>query len=176
MRRLILLRHAKSDWADRALSDHDRPLAARGRAAAPLIGKWLAQSEGSPDRAVVSTARRTRETWALVARELDGAPEPVFERRIYEARASDLLDVVRETPDRVGTLLMVGHNPGMAELAARLVGAGDGEARLRMARKFPTAAVAVMEVYGDGWADLAPRTASLVDFVTPRDLDGVEDE
>jgi phosphohistidine phosphatase len=110
MRRLILLRHTKSDWPA-GMVDFERPLAARGRRAAPLMGRLLIDRGLVPDRVVVSPAARTVETWALASAGLVQLPPGEQDGRIYEAPAYELANVIRETPDEVGTLLLVGHNP-----------------------------------------------------------------
>ena len=163
-RRLILLRHAKSDWPD--VPDRDRPLAKRGRHDAPKIGRWLRDRAYLPDIVICSDARRTRQTWKRVARELGGSPSVTFEPRAYAASAMTLLYLVMELPATSRTALLVGHNPGVSELATSLALPPDGDdAPIR----FPTAAVAVLDVPGD-WADLAPGRARLIDFTTPADL------
>ena len=117
-RRLILLRHAKSDWPD--VPDQDRPLAKRGRRDAPRIGRWLHEHGYQPDVAVVSAAARTRQTWDLVAPELGGSPAVRFEPRAYAASALTLLYLAQELPERYRTALLIGHNPGLSELATSL--------------------------------------------------------
>ncbi len=121
-RRLVLLRHAKSDWPD--VADHDRPLAKRGRRDAPAVGRWLGQSGYAPDAVICSTALRARETWELASAGLQtavpgAAPAVRYESRVYEATVLGLLMLVREFPPQWRTALLVGHNPGMAELTAR---------------------------------------------------------
>ncbi|MFN3853963.1 MAG: SixA phosphatase family protein [Phreatobacter sp.] len=170
MRRLILLRHTKSDWPT-GLRDIDRPLAARGRRAAPLMGRVLVERGLIPDRVLVSTARRTGETWALARAGHPELPEGIGEPRIYEAPAFLLANVIRETPDTVRTLLLVGHNPGMEDLASQLVGSGDEQARARLARKYPTGGLAVIGLDLASWRDLARQGGRLEAFVVPRDLD-----
>ena len=160
-RRLILLRHAKSDWPD--VPDHDRPLAKRGRKDAPVIGRWLRDHGYVPDTVICSTALRTRQTWDRVAPELTGSPEVRFEPRAYAASALTLLYLCQELPDRCRAALLIAHNPGIAELADSL--AGPGQPGL----SFPTAAVAVFEFTGD-WPGLAPGQARLLDSTTPADL------
>ena len=169
MRRLILLRHAKSDWPD-GTPDHERPLAERGREAAPVIGAYMAREGLVPDRVLVSSARRTQETWALVAPQLRSSPEVEREPRIYEANVSTLLAVVQGQPVACHTLLMVGHNPGFEDLAARLTDSGSVEARLAMAAKFPTGALAVIDLPVDRWEDVTPKSGRLDRFITPRAL------
>jgi phosphohistidine phosphatase len=173
VRRLVLLRHAKSDWPD--VADHDRPLAERGRRDAPAVGRWLAASGCRPDAVVCSTARRAMETWELAAAALaavpadgvpaDGVPaagpEVRFEPRIYEATVLGLLMLVREFEPRWQTVLMVGHNPGLAELTIGLAGPEP-----EPPRAFPTAFVAVLGLPG-GWAEAAPGEARLLEFALP---------
>lgn len=189
-RRLILLRHAKSDWPEGP--DLDRPLAKRGRRDAPRIGRWLREHNFVPDVVICSAARRTRETWALVSPELarpeparpepGGAPSVRFEPRAYAASALTLRYLVQELPGRYRTALLLAHNPGLAELAASLAGGAAGPpasptgnpqlgraGKPRIGPAFPTAAVAVFELAGD-WASLWPGTARLVAFTTPADV------
>lgn len=160
--RLILLRHAKSDWPEE-VPDHDRPLAKRGRRDAPAVGRWLRQHGHIPDTVICSTARRTRETWELASAKLDSDPDITFEPRAYAASAMTLLHLVRELPESAGTALIIAHNPGISELARSLAGTSRGEL------SFPTAGVAVLEVRLS-WADLGPGDASLVAFATPADM------
>jgi phosphohistidine phosphatase len=123
-RRLILLRHAKSDWPD--VPDHDRPLAKRGRRDAPRIGRWLHEHGYQPDVVVVSDAARTRQTWDLVAPELGGSPAVRFEPRAYAASALTLLYLAQELPERYRTALLISHNPGLSELATSLAAPPEG--------------------------------------------------
>ncbi len=164
----MLLRHAKSDWPD--VPDRDRPLAKRGRRDAPAIGRWLHDQGYLPDAVVCSTARRARQTWKLVAPELGGSPSVTFEPRAYAASALTLLYLVRELPAACRAALLIGHNPGIAELANSLAEAPDGDGH--GALRFPTAAVAVFEI-PVGWADVDPLTpgqARLLAYTTPADL------
>jgi phosphohistidine phosphatase len=190
-RRLILLRHAKSDWPD--VPDRDRPLAKRGRRDAPRIGRWLHEHGYQPDVVVVSAATRTRQTWDLVAPELGGLPAVHFEPRAYAASALTLLYLAQELPARYRTALLIAHNPGLSELATSLAAppesdraagpasigpASTGPAATRPAVKdngplpaisLPTAAVAVFEFSGD-WPSLTPGHARLTNLTTPADL------
>lgn len=165
-RRLVLLRHAKSDWPD--VADHDRPLAKRGKRAAPLAGRWLARSGFVPDAVVCSTARRARDTWELAAAalaEASGAAPPVrYEPRVYDATVLGLLMLVREFPDGERTVLIVGHNPGLAELAVGLATPPP-----EPPSAFPTAAIAVLGLPGD-WASAGPGEAHLLAFAVPADM------
>ncbi|HEV7318390.1 MAG TPA: histidine phosphatase family protein [Ensifer sp.] len=167
--RLMLLRHAKSAWPD-GVADIDRPLGERGRKAAHLMGAYLARHGLVPDRALVSTAKRAQETWHLVAGALPGSIAVENTRAIYEVGSDQILGVIRATPAGVRSLLVVGHNPGMEALAFELVGSGDPDARMRLAAKFPTAALAVLQFEGAGWEALSPGRARLMEFVTPRSL------
>ena len=133
---LILLRHAKSDWSGHEV-DHDRPLAARGRRQAPDAGRWLAANVDSIDLAVVSTAQRARTTWDLASAELDPPPRTRHDVDVYAASVSQLLDVVRHFDEALGTVVLVGHNPGIEDLAETLT--GDGV-------PMPTSALAVIEL------------------------------
>jgi phosphohistidine phosphatase len=135
---LILLRHAKSDWSGQE-GDHDRPLAKRGRRQAPEAGRWLAANVDSIDLAVVSTAERARTTWDLASGELDEEPETRHDADAYAASVDDLLDIVRGFDEALGTVVLVGHNPGIEDLAEVLT-AG----RVPM----PTSALAVIELDG----------------------------
>lgn len=163
MPRLLLMRHAKSSWADSGMADHDRPLNERGIAAAAAMGRYFVGQGIVPDRILVSTARRTRETIAGVMAEPQNWPEPVFDERIFAASSARLTGIIRDTPDEVGTLLIVGHNPGMQMLATEW---GGAEAWSRVG-KFPTAALAIIDVDGP-WADA--RGGRLLDFVRPKNL------
>ena len=120
-RTLILLRHAKSDWAGQQ-ADIDRPLAERGVRQAPRSGRWLFANIRRIDLAVVSPAERARATWELAADECDDAPPTTIDRRVYAASARQLLDVVHDLPDEAHTVVIVGHNPGMEQLASALTG------------------------------------------------------
>jgi phosphohistidine phosphatase len=174
MRRLLLLRHAKSDWSGGGL-DVDRPLAARGREAAPRMAAYLKDESLLPDLALVSSARRTRETWDLVRPAL-GPVEARFEPRIYEAPVARLLAVVQEVDASIRTLLMVGHNPGFQDLARTLVGHGDRYAFARLQDKYPTAGLAVLDFSVEAWSDVVPGGGRLDRFVTPKSLGAGEDD
>lgn len=171
MRRLMLLRHAKSDWSQPGQRDHDRELSARGRTAAPQIGAYLAARALAPECALVSTARRTRDTWKLVAPSLATRPKTLFDDRIYEARPGDILAAIRETPASCQSLLVVGHNPGLQELALLLIKDGSQDDIDRLAEKFPTAGLAVIDMPADDWASMRTGSGRLDSFITPRGLE-----
>ena len=169
-RRLLLLRHAKSAWPD--MADSERPLNDRGRRDAPAMGRWLRDCGYIPDVVLCSTARRTRDTWALLAGELDAEPAVRYEQRIYEATALSLLHLLREAGGDYRTALLIGHNPGIAELAVGIAQMTDGPAAEPLDRareKFPTGAVAVLQFKGE-WVDLIPGEALMVDFAVPRNV------
>jgi phosphohistidine phosphatase len=174
MRRLILLRHAKSDHPV-GLADHDRPLNPRGRAAAPRMGAYIAEAGLRPDHVLVSSARRTLETWDAVRVPLDGNPGETVPA-LYESGANQILDVVRGAPDSAGTLLVVGHNPGLQDFATEVVGSGSKADRRRLATQFPTAALAVITFEAERWADIARGAGRLDRFVRPKDLDPDADD
>jgi phosphohistidine phosphatase len=165
---LLLLRHAKSSWADPGLRDHDRPLNDRGRNAAQSMGEHLRARGWLPDVVLCSSARRTCETAALLA--LPSSVELAVEDDLYLADPDTVLHRIRAVDDRAATVLVIGHNPTMHEVALDLVADGDKHALRRLGEKYPTGALAVFDVDGV-WPALAPATAHLVAFTTPRDLD-----
>lgn len=167
MRRLMLARHAKSSWGDVTLSDHDRPLNARGRKAAPRVARALSQAGFVPDLAYSSTSVRTRETWALMEPAFPEPPVVEFRRELYGASPRGVLDIIADTGDDVGTLLVLGHNPSTHALAAYLSKSGRPERIDRLRYKFPTGAVAVIEIAGATWGD-AREGGALLDFFLPR--------
>ena len=160
---LLLLRHAKSSWDDPALADHDRPLAPRGRRAAQLIGEHLRRERVPVSLVICSSALRARETLELV-----GPPGEVrIEPQLYGASAEQLLKRVRQLPEKVDTVMLVGHNPGIQELAVRLAGEDAGLA----GQKFPTGALSTLTFAGP-WRGLEAGGAQLAGFARPRELEG----
>ncbi|CAM5711257.1 hypothetical protein STAFG_7211 [Streptomyces afghaniensis 772] len=167
LRRLVVLRHAKSAWP-LDVADHERPLAPRGRRDAPAAGQTLAEADCLPDLALCSTAVRARRTWELAAAEW-GTPPPVrFDRRLYAASPAGLLAVVHEVSAEVETLLLIGHNPGLEELVLALAGDGLDDTLERVRTKFPTSAVAVLSWHGTTWRALTPGAALLTSMTVPR--------
>jgi phosphohistidine phosphatase len=165
-RRIVLLRHAKADWPQ--VSDHERPLAERGRKDAPVAGRRLAETGIAFDLALCSTASRTRETWKLAVHELPHRPRTVYEERLYEASLGDLIALLNETSDEVADLLVIGHNPGMHALADALTGKSEGDALARMTQRgFPTAAFALVGFSGS-WKSLEHGVGTLLDYWTPQ--------
>lgn len=171
MRTLLLLRHAKSSWDNPKLIDFDRPLNPRGRRDAPRMGVAMRRDGHVPDRVLCSTARRTRDTWALVEPQLSTDARVTYLDRIYDATPDTLLDVVRNACPDTRTLLLVGHNPGIEMLAMRLIGPGSAaEPVSQVQEKFPTTALAVLRFETDRWDGVAERSGALTTFVRPKDL------
>ena len=175
MRRLLLLRHGKADRHS-AGGDRERPLTHRGLSDARRVGEHLAHQGLTPELAVASNAKRARQT---LEQALDAFPEHVphlVENTIYNATADHLLEILSQSPDRVETLLVVGHNPGFAELAIALAGTGEAEALQGLRQKYPTAALAVLEFPVENWAQASFGGAKLASFVIPADLRGEDAE
>jgi phosphohistidine phosphatase len=170
MKTLILLRHAKSDWDAPSTPDFERPLSERGRKAAPLVGKWLRDEELVPDLVLASAAQRAQETLGLVTQALDGTLPVRSEHDLYMAEPDRILAIVRGVGDDVDRLMVVGHNPGIEQLARGLAVEGKKKALAKMTNKFPTGAAAVIEYDVASWADIAPGTGKLRAFVRPKDL------
>jgi phosphohistidine phosphatase len=147
---MILLRHAKSDWPAGEV-DINRPLAGRGRRQAPEAGRWLNASVGRIDLALVSPARRARSTWDIASAEIDVPPPTEIDARLYAASPQQILDVVRELADDLHTVILVGHNPGMEDLASLLAGE-----RVPM----PTSALAEFALSGR-WPEADASSATL---------------
>jgi phosphohistidine phosphatase len=164
-RRLVLIRHAKAAGGTR---DIDRPLADRGVLDAAAIGQRLKSLDLSPDRVVVSTALRTQQTWEVAAAVQDDSPVATIDPRVYNNTIEDLLAVIRDTPSALATLIVVGHNPSMGELAVVLDdGAGDAAAREGIATSFPTSGVCVFEITAE-WSHVDARDGTVLSFARPR--------
>jgi phosphohistidine phosphatase len=164
--RLLLIRHAKSSWDEPTLADRERPLAKRGRKAAERVGAHLRRESLRPDLVLCSASTRTRETLELLAlRDVDRS----IEEELYAATAEELLARLRRVPEEAATVAVIGHNPGIQELATELVGADAAAGGVRLREKFPTGAVAVFDVRGP-WRDVASDRARLASFVIPREL------
>ena len=171
MKRLYLLRHAKSDWADPDRIDADRPLSPRGRRAAPTLGRYMRRQGLIPALVLASTARRTEETWDLLSETLKSVVPVETSHKLYLASPARLLKTIRGVDDTVASVVIVGHNPGIQALALELAGSGDASARARIAEKYPTGGLAVFDFAVDHWADVAAGGGELERFVVPRDLD-----
>lgn len=164
MRTLYLLRHAKSSWDDPDLRDSDRPLAPRGRKAVRRIAGHVEHSEIRPGLVLCSPARRARETLDGLAPAL-ARPETVFDERLYGASEDELLSRVREVPDGVGSVLLVGHNPGIGRLLELLTGRG-----LPVPDDVPTGALATLTFAAASWREIGPGEGTLAAYVVPRQL------
>lgn len=164
---LYLLRHAKSSWDDPGLADHERPLAPRGERAGRAMAGYVRDNAISPALVLCSTAKRARMTLDLVAAGFAADPPPrvQLDRAVYEADAEELLAMLRDLPPDAPSAMLVGHQPAIGDLARLLAGADE-----RLAGKFPTGALAILE--GGEWRALGPGTAHMSELVRPRRLEG----
>ncbi|UXN58286.1 SixA phosphatase family protein [Phyllobacterium zundukense] len=169
MRRLMLLRHAKSDRPE-GTDDHQRPLAKRGRRTSPLMGTYMAEKGLMPDLAIVSTARRAKETWKRARSAFKHNISRRKEPRIYNASAKAILDIIKETAPDVKALLLVGHNPGLQDLALRLIGKGSQSDLSRLHQKYPTAGLVVIDFDVKRWRDVSDDLGRLIRFETPKSI------
>jgi phosphohistidine phosphatase len=167
MRRLMLLRHAKTERAEPGARDRDRELTKRGRTDSQAIGAYMARHGLVPDLVLVSPATRAQETWTLAGDFFAKPPKAVDEERIYNASADNLLLLVGEA-GRARSLLLVGHNPGFHDLAVALIASGDVAARERLSEKLPTTGLVVIDLAFDDWSLLHPHSGRLERFVSPR--------
>lgn len=172
MKTLTLLRHAKSSWDDPVERDFDRPLNARGRKAAVTVGRHMRGEQLSFDHVVASPALRIVETIEEVEAGYGSALAPAYDRRVYLASASSLLDVVHELPEGAQSALLIGHNPGLEDLILLLIPDRAGDLlRDLVEEKFPTASLATLTFAVDDWAAIKAGGGALVRFTRPRDLD-----
>jgi phosphohistidine phosphatase len=168
-----LMRHAKSSWDDPTLADHDRPLAKRGRKAARRMAAYLERRGVHPQLILCSSAVRARQTCDALDAAGDGSSEVLIEDGLYGAGAGELLSRLQQLSESVGEVLVIGHNPGLQDLALLLTGRGDAAARARLRDRFPTGAVATLTASAP-WASLAAGSARLSALVTPRELPSPE--
>jgi len=168
VKRLYLLRHAKSSWDDPSLADEERPLSPRGRKAAKKVAGYLANEGVRPDLVLCSPARRTQQTLDLLGDALGAGVATRVEPALYGADEESLLAVVRGLPADADSALLIGHNPGLERFALSLARAGTELDRLR--EKMPTAALARVDLEVEGWSDTAPGTGVLAGYVIPADL------
>ena len=168
MKRVYLLRHAKSSWKDDSVADRDRPLAGRGRRAAKAMAGHLEAEEIRPDLVLCSPARRTRETLQLLEGAFGDRVEARVDEALYGASEPELLTRLKELPNEVGSVMLIGHNPGLEQLALAL--ASDGEGLARMREKYPTAALATIDLPAERWSAIERGSGELVGYVRPRDL------
>lgn len=170
MKKVILLRHAKSSWDDPAVDDHDRPLNRRGKAAAPLIGHWLSERRHLPDTVLCSSAARTTETVRRLRKTLPKLPAPAVERELYHASPSAMRDRLAMLPQDCETVMLVGHNPGLGSLVRKLSDGRENRRCRRAYEHFPTGAAAVLELDVESWSQIDFASARFVDFAVPREL------
>ena len=162
---MILTRHAKSAWDDPLTPDRDRPLNDRGKAAAADLGQWLASRGYVPDEVLCSDALRTRKTYSGIAPALPGSPELILKPALYHAGAEVMLAVLRHATG--GTVMMIGHNPGIAEFAGRIVAAPPRNPEFA---RYPTGATLVVEFAVSDWAEVGFGTGVTDDFIVPREI------
>jgi phosphohistidine phosphatase len=167
VKRLYVLRHAKSSWDDPGVADHARPLAGRGRRAAKAVARHLRDRGVQPDLVLCSPARRARETLKRIEPAL-GQVAVEFDGGIYGASAGELIERLRALPDDVGSVLLIGHNPGLQDLIVAV--AHPSRAAREVEATYPTAALATLEFSGESWRALGADTAELVELTRPRDL------
>lgn len=170
MRKVILVRHGKSSWDDPELDDHDRPLAPRGRRASPVIARWLEARGHAADRVLCSSAVRARETHAAMAQAV-AMPEATVEPDLYHAAPGQMLERLRAIGPQAASVMVIGHNPGLAALARRLARPKVRAGCARAFRHFPTAAAAVFTFDTEDWGALGWGTGTFVDFAVPRELE-----
>lgn len=168
MKRLTILRHAKSDWGDAKLDDFDRPLNDRGWKAARRMGSELKHRGIKFDLIIASPAARARETLDGLTEKLKPNVEIRFEPRMYLASEEDLLEIVRDLPESVDAPLFVGHNPGMHQLVLDLT--REGSERSQIVHKFPTAALAQIELPADRWRDVSQGSGKIAALILSREL------
>jgi phosphohistidine phosphatase len=170
MKSLYAMRHAKSSWSDPSLADFDRPLARRGIKAARSVARVLDDVDPRPELALCSTAVRAVQTYEAIASRLQYSITTVFRDDLYGASSTILLNVLRDAPENVSSVLLIGHNPGIQELLIALTENDGGDTAGQLRLHFPTAALAVLRIRGP-WARLAPGRATLDNFVLPRTLE-----
>ena len=171
-KRLFVIRHAKSSWADRTLSDHDRPLTHRGKEAAYRMGEDLANRSVLPTLVLCSPALRTRMTWQIMSMKIDLARHPslMYVQDFYHADADELLAGVRRYGDEHQAVGLVGHNFSVRDLVMMLVPDGDRRKVDKQLGKFPTAAIAELKLDIDSWSHLEAGKGRLVRYMTPKKL------
>ena len=170
MKRLCLLRHAKSDWGDPAKDDFDRPLNSRGETAADFMADYIAGSPYRPDAILCSTAARASATCAPLCTALGTEAPVTYLDDLYHAMPDVMMEAIRKAPDAAETLLIVGHNPGLVLLAMALAEDPEEETALRIAHGVPTGGFIVFEFEAARWADIEEGKGSPVFFGRPRDL------
>jgi phosphohistidine phosphatase len=167
---LSLLRHAKSSWKNPTLPDRERPLATRGVADAPMMGRAMSERGIDPELALCSSARRTVDTLALVLPELKVEPRVVYEDALYHASPAEMLQMLREIQPGASQVMIVGHNPEIQVFALDLIGSGPKHLRDRLKEKYPTAGLVVINFTAGLWSSVDVNSGSLNLFLVPREL------
>ena len=170
-KRLILLRHAKSAWDNQEVADFERPLSSRGRKAAPVVGAYLARKKYVPELVLCSSAKRASETLDLTIAGWSKQPVVRKLKSLYLAMPREMLKRLQTAGNEFACVMLVGHNPGIADLANWLTNAGDAAARGALTRKFPTGAVAIIEFDVEDWKDVDAEAGRLIDFATPKQIE-----
>jgi phosphohistidine phosphatase len=170
-KKLILLRHAKSAWDNPSIADFDRPLSNRGRKAAPLVGAYLARRGLVPGLALCSSAKRAAETLDLACAGWPTKPTVRKLKSLYLAMPREMLRRLQAVGKEPDCVMLVGHNPGIADLAAWLCSHGKADQRASLARKFPTGALAVIEFDVEDWGDVDAEAGRLIEFATPKQIE-----
>jgi phosphohistidine phosphatase len=172
MRRLLLFRHAKAERSIPGGADRDRSLIDRGRKDAARIGTYMAGHALLPDRVLVSPATRSQETWKHAAKAFRPAPAATSVEKLYDATPHAIMTAIGDVPNSAHTVLVIGHNPGLHELALMLIASGDVDARESLRENLPTSGLVIIDFAFDHWDKLHPRSGRLERFVTPKTLDG----
>jgi phosphohistidine phosphatase len=170
MRRLLLLRHSKAERSQPGEADLDRPLIDRGRQDAKAVGAYLVKHALAPERVLVSPSARTQETWKHAASAFRSPPPASTIERLYNATQHAIFTIIKDAPAGAQRLLVVGHNPGLHELALSLIASGDIEAREQLGEKLPTSGLVVIDFAVDQWSELHPQSGRLERFVSPKSL------
>jgi phosphohistidine phosphatase len=171
MRRLLLFRHAKAERSEPGMPDLARVVMERGRRDAVKIGAYMAAHGLVPDRVMLSPAQRVQETWKYTATAFRPAPAAMMVEKLYDATPHTIFAVIKDAPPSAHTLLVVGHNPGLHELALMLVASGDIDARERLREKLPTSGLVIIDFAFDDWGKLHPQSGRLERFVSPKSLE-----
>lgn len=171
MRRLLLFRHAKAERSEPGTEDRARVLTERGRKDAARIGAYMQGHALVPDRVMVSPAIRTQETWKFAAAAFKPAPAAQAMERLYGATPHAILALTKDAPAAAHTLMVIGHNPGLHELALMLIASGDIDARERLREKLPTSGLVIVDFAFDDWSKLHPQSGRLERFVSPKSLE-----
>jgi phosphohistidine phosphatase len=171
VRRLLLFRHAKAQRPEPGMEDRVRVLVERGRKDSAKIGAYMATSGLVPDRVLISPSARTQETWKFTASAFSSTPTAVAAEQLYEATPRAIVALIKEAPSDAHTLLVIGHNPELHELALMLVASGNADARKLLQDKLPTAGLVIMDFAFDDWRKLHQQSGRLEHFVTPKLLE-----